>query len=146
MKLTSPHLPTLTQPTIVDVGNAIDELAAIHITDPAREDCYIQIESADGTGAFIQAITVGEGSRWRVEVSNSNEASLRGLREPATRGRAVELLGNFVRGDRSMGNGTDWIDVDLAGSQPSGIPKGLAVGILLLLGVAVATWFYAHRA
>ncbi len=146
MKLTSPHLATVSDPTIVDVANAIDDLGEIHQADPGIDDCFVLIESDDNTGAFIQAICVDAASHWRVEVSNADEASLRGLRAPATRGKAVELLGHFVQGDRSMGNGQEWLDVDLESSGRRSTPVALAIGILAILIVATAIWFYSRNA
>ncbi len=146
MKLTSPHLSTVSGPTIVDVGNAIDDLAQLKQADPDLDECFLLIESDDETGAFIQAMAVTDEPRWMVEVCNADEAALRALREPVTRGRAVELLGHFVKGDRTMGNGAEWLDVDVTASQRKSTPTGFVLGVLGILGAAVALWFYSHRA
>lgn len=145
MKLTSPHLQTVSRPTIIDVSNAIDDLAELKQADPDADECYVLIEADDGTGAFVQAMAVSGEPRWIVEVCNSDEAALRALREPVTRGRAVELLGHFVQGDRTMGNGAEWLDVDLNSSQKKSTPVGFVIGVLALLGAAVGIWFFSHR-
>lgn len=146
MKLTSPHLPTLHDPSIVEVSQAIDELVDLRRADPAADECYILIEADDGSGAFIQAIAVGASPHWMIEVCNADEASLRGLREATTRGRAVELLSHFVQGDRSLGNGTEWLDVDLYATRRPVTPTGMALAILIMLGTAVVIWFYSRSA
>lgn len=146
MKLTSPHLPTLRDPTIVEVGEAIDHLAELKQENADLDECFVLIEADDDTGAFVQAIAVDDQPRWQVEVCNADEAALRALREPTTRGRAVELLGRFVQGDRSLGNGEEWLDVDLDASGRAFTPTGFILAVLAILVGAVALWYYSNRA
>lgn len=144
MKLVSPHHRTLLAPSIVDVARVVDELEELKTSEPGRGECYVLLEDGDSTGAFIQAICIDAYPHWQVEVCNSDEASLRALREPVTRGKAIELLCRFVQGDRSMGNGQEWLDVDLAGSRRAATPAAFALGVLTVLAAAVSLWFYSR--
>jgi hypothetical protein len=144
MKLSSPHLSTVNGPSILDVARAIDELEGLKIAEPEADEYFVLIDTDDGTGAFIQAVCVDDHPHWRVEVCNSDEASLRALRDPVTRGRAVELLSHFVQGDRSMGNGQEWVDVDVGLTRRSATPVAFALGVLTLLAAATGIWFLSR--
>lgn len=137
----SPHYPAVTEPSIVDVAQAIDELEMFKTAHPSVKDCFVLIEDSENTGAFIRAGCIDQVPLWRVEVCNSDEASLRALRQPVTRGKAVELLGTFVKGDRSLGNGLEWLDVDM----PPGTPRTPRAAFILGIGTGFAAaammWF-----
>lgn len=111
-------------------------------THPSAKDCYVLIEDAGNTGAFICAGCIDQVPLWRVEVSNSDEASLRTLRQPVTRGKAVELLGLFVKGDRSLGNGLEWLDVDLPPGGPRSMRAMFTLGIMTGFAVAAMIWLW----
>jgi hypothetical protein len=143
MKLVSPHHAEIASPTIVDVARVLDELEERKIVD-SESECYVLLEESDTTGAFIQAICVDAYPHWQVEVCNSDEASLRALRDPVTRGGASEMLCRFVQGDRSMGNGQEWMDVDTDSQKKKTTPTIFAVGILAVLAAATGLWLYSR--
>lgn len=141
MKLFSPHYPAVIEPSIIDVAHAIDELELLKTAHPSVRDCFVLIEDSENTGAFIRAGCIDQVPLWRVEVCNSDEASLRALRQPVTRGKAVELLATFVRGDRSLGNGLEWLDVDLPPGRPRSPTSAFALGIATGFAAAAMIWF-----
>jgi hypothetical protein len=144
MRLVSPLHASLTNPSIVDVARVVDELEHVRRGHPDLRECYILIEEAEATGAFMEAICVDDYPRWQVEVSNADEASLRALREPVTRGRAIELLCRFVQGDRSMGNGQEWMDVDQGAGRRRAVPAAFTVGLLAVLAAVLSLWLISR--
>jgi hypothetical protein len=140
MKLTSPHLRTVDAPTVEQLGEAFEAITRLGEQDPGLHDRFLILECDDGTGAFIQAIAIENHNHWHVEVTNGDEAALRGLANPVSRGRAVEYMTRFLKGERSLGNGAEWTDVDVGATRRVITPVGLAVLILALLVVSVVVY------
>ena len=140
MKLTSPHFSTIDGPSLAEVAASIDALTELVHKDAGARDRFLILDADDGSGAFMQAIAVDSLPHWLIEVSNGDEAALRALRQPTTRGPAVELLGRFLGGERSLGNGVDWLDVDRAASrQKMRTPTSFA---LVLWVIVIAVWWF----